>query len=92
MGPLLYLCMALGAALPVTYGVMAVKNTWAVSAAYKQGKVDGAGAASAAGIDSANQTVGIIRDAEETTPLVTGAAIRELCKKRASCRERGQIK
>ena len=40
--PLLWLCLALGAALPATYGIMAVKRDMAATAAYKSGRDDAA--------------------------------------------------
>jgi hypothetical protein len=93
MGPQLYLILALAAAVPVTYGTMWLKKEWAVSVAYKQGKADGESAVSAKGVASANDTVAAIRAAEAETPLPADkAAILALCKKRASCKERGTLR
>lgn len=93
MGPQLYLILALALAVPATYGTMWLKKEWAVSAAYKQGKTDGEAAVSAKGVASAADTVNEIRRAEAETPLPADkTAIIDLCKKRASCRERGTLR
>ena len=91
--PLLWLAVSGWLAVGGTYVFKEIQRGKDYRAAYVEGKAAGLGSASTAGAESANQTVTIIRDAEEATPLVTGdTAIRDLCKRRASCRERGQIK
>lgn len=93
MGPQLYLILVLAAAIPVTYGTMWLKKEWAVAVAYRQGKIDGEAAVSAKGVANATETAAAIRRAEAETPLPAGkTAIIELCKKRASCRERGTLR
>ncbi len=91
--PLIWLAVSGWLAVAGTWGFKEFQAGRAWKAAYAEGKAAGLGSASSAGTESANQTVTIIRDAEEATPLVAGdTAIRALCKTRASCRERGQIK
>ena len=90
---MLWLAVSGWLAVGGTYVFKEIQRGKDYRAAYVEGKAAGLGSASTAGAESANQTVTIIRDAEEATPLVAGdTAIRALCKTRASCRERGQIK
>ena len=93
MAPTFWLIVMLGAAVPLTYGTMWLKQQWAVSVAYKEGKKDGAAEVTAKGVAAAGDTAAAIRDADATTPLPADkAAIVALCKQRASCRERGSLK
>lgn len=93
MGPAIYLILALVAALPTTYGVMAVKRNWEVKAAYDKGFEAGKGTASAATVEGATRTASAERQAEADVPPVPAerAAIIERCKRAASCRERGLL-
>lgn len=93
MGPQLYLILALVAALPVTYGTMAVKRNWEVRAAYDRGFEAGKGTASASAVEGATRTAAAERQAEiEVKPVdPRREAIIARCKRSASCRERGQL-
>jgi hypothetical protein len=90
MGPQFYLIVVLAAAIPATYGTMWVKREWAVSAAYKQGKIDGAGAVAAKTTEAATETVKAVEAGErsaEPAPADKTKLI-ELCNRSASCRDR----
>jgi hypothetical protein len=72
-----------------TYGVQKVVQARQWQAAYDQGVTAGKASASAGAVSSANQTAAAERQATEATPLPADkAAIVELCRKSASCRER----
>lgn len=93
MGPMIYLVIALGAALPATYGVLKVKHSWEMKAAYDKGVEVGKGFASTATVESATKTAAAERAATDETPLPADkAAIIALCKRSASCKERGTLK
>jgi transposase-like protein len=78
---------------PATYGVMKVQELRKWRAAYDQGLEAGRGAAAASTVAAATETATAEREAEEATPLPADrSAVNELCKKRASCRERGLMK
>jgi hypothetical protein len=80
-------------ALPVTYGVTKLNGQREAKAAYEQGKSAGLGAASTATLAGATKTAEAERAAEAETPLPADrAAVIALCKRSASCRERGTLK
>lgn len=100
MGPMVYLCLALAAALPATYGYMAIKEKIVVGIAVSKERQ--------AGIAVCNDRVGQIERAHnskvaESTkearraadlvpdPPATDAELAALCKKSASCRSRGSL-
>mgnify|MGYP001585293735 FL=1 len=88
--PLIWLCVVLGLALPATYGVLKVKSTWEVRAAYDKGVDAGKGQASVATVDAAKKTADAIRQADEEVFIrADRKAVYERCKRAASCRERG---
>jgi hypothetical protein len=91
--PMLWLLAISLAAVPVTYGVTKLNAQREVKAAYEQGKQAGLGAASATTVASATKTAEAERAAEDATPLLTDRAEAiALCKRSASCRERGTLK
>ena len=92
MGPQLYLLMALAAGIPATYGVMWVKQQIAVKHAYADGKRVGAEQVAATVAKAARERVAAVERGEreaETVP-VEKAKIVDLCKRSASCRDRGR--
>ena len=63
------------------------------SAAYAEGKTAGRGEGAAATLAEAKKTADAEREAAENTPLPADKqAIRDLCKRKSSCREKGTIK
>lgn len=93
MGPMVYLVIALGLALPATYGALKVKHSWEMKAAYDKGIEVGKSFASAATVASATKTAEAERAATDETPLPTDRAdIIALCKRSASCKERRTVK
>lgn len=88
--PLIWLCVALGLALPATYAVTKIKAAWEIQASYDKGVSAGKGMASASTVAAATETASAANEAEAATPLPADKkAIIELCRKSASCRERG---
>jgi hypothetical protein len=92
MGPLAYLCIALALAVPGTYGTMKVLEAKRVAAAYAEGKRAGASEVAAATTASANKTLAAVAEGEASAPEVpeAKAELVALCKRSASCRERGR--
>jgi hypothetical protein len=92
-GPQLYLIAALVAALPVTYGVMSMKREFAVKEAYITGVKAGQDQAAAAVTKSATETVVAVTQGEAEAPTVPPDKVKiiELCKRSASCRDRGRL-
>ena len=88
--PQLYLILALLAAIPATYGVMAVKRQIAVSHAYEAGKRVGEEIVAAATTAKAREIVTAQAEGEASAAPVPAdkAAIIALCQRSASCRER----
>ena len=75
------------------YGTMKVLEASRVQAAYDKGVTAGRGSASTATVAAATETAAAEREAIETTPLPADkAAIMDLCKRSASCRERSALK
>ena len=93
MPPTLLLLLALGLSGPVTYGVMWVQRERAAHAAYESGKEAGIAEGRASGVAAASATVEARREAEAEVPPVPAdkAALIALCKRSASCRERGSL-
>jgi mevalonate pyrophosphate decarboxylase len=90
--PLLWLCVALGLALPATYGTLKVLEARRVQVAYDKGVEAGKGQASTATVTAATATAAAERQALEETPLTADkATIIARCKASASCRERGRL-
>lgn len=91
MGPQLYLILALVAATPITYGVMWVKREIAVKEAFNEGKKVGAETVAATVTKSSRETVTAVEEGERTAPVVSAdrQKIIDLCKRSASCRDRG---
>lgn len=74
------------------YGFQKIKAIEAARAAYDTGYESGRASASAATVAAATATAAAEREAIDLTPLpASKAAIVELCRKRASCRERGKL-
>lgn len=91
--PLLWLAISGWLAVGGTYVFEELRRGWDYKAALAEGRASGLAAASSAGVESANQTLTIIREAEAAMPVPADkAAIIALCKRSASCRERGQLK
>jgi hypothetical protein len=97
IGPQTYLIGALIAALVGTYVVMNIKRDQAIIKAhnvgYSEGHKIGAGAVAAETTASANQTIRDVEQGErEAEPVPADKAkIIELCKRSASCRDRGRL-
>ena len=91
--PMLYLCLALGAALPVTYGVLKVQEARRVQAAFAKGEETGAARVAAAVSAKTAETVAAAEEGrtEVAAVPVDKAAIKALCAKSASCRNRGAL-
>ena len=88
---MLWLCLALGAALPATYGIMAVKRDMAATAAYKSGRDDAAKIIAAEVTSKSLETVERAeagRTEAEPAPE-DDVGLVALCRSSASCRERG---
>lgn len=80
-------------ALVATWGTMKIKHQAEVAASYEKGVNAGKAEASTATVAAATKTAEAEREATENTPLVTDkTALIALCKARASCRDRGNIK
>lgn len=91
--PSLWIIGVLVAALPATYAVTKLRANMEVRAAYAEGKQAGLASASASTVEAATKTAAAERAAEEATPLVRDqAAIDELCRRSASCRERDELR
>lgn len=95
--PLIWLSAVSLIAVPVTYGVTKVRASTQIAAAskaaYMQGFDVARGQLSTATVVEATKTAEAIREAEAETPIpVDKQAIAELCKRRASCRERATVK
>lgn len=92
MGPQLYLILALLAATPATYGYMWVKQQVLVSRAYEAGKRVGAEEVAAATNTKSRDVVAKVEEGEREAPVISPekAKIIELCKRSASCRDRGK--
>lgn len=92
--PLAWLALAGWLAVPLTYGTMWVKREVAVHGAYEAGKKDGAAAVAAAGVESAERTARARVEAEAEVPATPAdkADLIKLCKRSASCRERGSLR
>ena len=91
--PSTWLIGGLMLALAATWGTMKIKHASEVTASYEKGVNAGKAASSTATVAAATATAEAEREATESTPLVIDkAAIIALCKQRASCRERGNIK
>jgi hypothetical protein len=92
--PLAVLALAGWAATAGTYGVMWISKERAKVAAYSKGHEDGAASVSAAGVKGAIDAARARLEAENETPAVPSdkAALAALCKRSASCRERGQLR
>jgi len=92
MGPQLYLILALVAAVPSTYGYMWIKQQVLVTRAYESGKKVGREEVAAATNTKSRDVVASVESGEREAPIVDPARqkIVELCKRSASCRERGK--
>lgn len=100
MTPILYLVIALGAALPTLYGFMAVKEKYAVAMAVGIEKSNGIAVCNgrvaeiervhnakvAASTKEAARAADLVPD-----PPASDAELAALCKKSASCRSRGSL-
>jgi hypothetical protein len=74
-------------------GGVAIRHNAQVTAARETGEATGAGKAATAALDAATKTAEAERQAAEEVGTVTDkAAIIELCKRSASCRERRTLK
>ena len=92
--PLIWLCVALGAALPIGSGVVKFNEGRHLAAAYAEGMAAGKGQAATTTVVEATKTAEARREAEADTPLpIDKQAINELCKRRPkSCREASSLK
>lgn len=91
--PLVWLALAGWLATGITYGVQEFQKGRQWRAAYDKGFGAGEAAASKSTVVAATETAKIEREVEESTPLPADrSAVIELCKRRASCRERGIVK
>lgn len=76
-----------------TYGFQKIKAIEAARAAYDTGYESGRASASAATVAAATATAAAEREAIDLTPLPESkAAIMDLCRRSASCREKGTLK
>ena len=90
--PMVYLSLALATALPITYGVTKIKAMQDVKTAYTQGYEAGFASSAVGGVKEATKTVEILREAVENTPIPKDKVeLIKLCKKSASCRDRGKL-
>jgi hypothetical protein len=89
--PMLWLCIILGLALPGVYGTMKVLEAKRVAAALTEGKRVGAAQVAAATAQKAQETVAKADEGEASAPVVPAemAALKALCDRSASCRDRG---
>lgn len=91
--PSTWLIGALALGLVATWGTMKIKHQAEVAASYEKGVNAGKAEASTATVAAATKTAEAEREATDSTPLPADkAAIIALCKQRASCRERGNLK
>lgn len=91
--PSIWVIVALALGLAGSWGGWSLKNKWDIAASYKQGVSDGKASAAVEVVAAAKEIAAADREAEAATPLPADkAAIMELCKRRASCRERSAIK
>ena len=91
--PLIWLSVVLAVALPVTYGVSKIRANAAAVAAYDKGVAAGKGMASTSTVVEATKTADATREAEaETVISPDKKSLLDLCKRRASCRERATLK
>lgn len=91
--PLIWLAIVGLLSGPATYGVMKIQELRKWKAAYQLGFDAGKGHSATSTVTEATKTAEAIREAEaETVVPVDKQAIIELCKKRASCRERATMK
>lgn len=91
--PLVWLALAGWLATGVTYGVQEFQKGRQWRAAYDKGFGAGEAAASKSTVVAATETARAEREAAEATPIPADkSAVTELCKRRASCRERGMLR
>jgi hypothetical protein len=93
MTPSMWLGGAVAGCLALFAAGVTIKHRTQLADAVETGKAIGTGEASTAAVTAATETATALREAEAETPLpVDKQAILDLCKRRASCRERGAIK
>lgn len=91
--PLIWVAVVGWLAAAGTYGFQKLKQGQVWQTAYGQGVTAGKGSASTATVAAATETANAERQAFDTTPLPPSkAAIVDLCKRSASCREKGTLK
>ncbi len=92
--PLAMLALAGWLSVAGTYGVMWVSREAAKASAYAAGHEAGYATVSAKGVEGAEKTARARLAAEAEIPAVPAdkAALAALCKREASCRDRGNLK
>lgn len=92
--PLAVLALAGWAATAGTYGVMWISKERAKTEAYAAGHAAGYASVAAKGVEAAEKTARARLEAENETPATPAdkAELIKLCKRSASCRERGSLK
>jgi hypothetical protein len=91
--PLIWLCVMLGLSLPSMYGVMKVKHTWEVRAAYDKGVEAGKGQASTTALAAAEKAAGQWNEAQAETPLDADREyFKRLCATHSSCALRSKYR
>jgi hypothetical protein len=93
MSPTLLIIGLLGLAVPATWVVTRTHALIQAQEAYQAGKAAARGEAQAQGAKAAQATSKALDDADKATSLPKGSVeIMALCRKEASCRERGTSK
>ena len=91
--PLLWLALVGWLAAGGTYAVQEFQKGRQWRVAYDKGFGAGEAAASKSTVVAATETARAEREAAEATPIPADkSAVTELCKRRASCRERGMLR
>lgn len=93
MTPMTYVAAVLAVSLPVTYGVMKLKQIRVAEASWNAGHKAGAGSVAAKTTEKAQETVQQVEQGERDAPAVSAdrQKLIELCKKSASCRDRHKV-
>lgn len=90
--PLIWLAMFGWLAAGGTYVFKEIQRGKDYRAAYADGERTGMASAARATVSSATETITIIREAEEATPLIVESqALKALCCARSSCRNRAKL-
>ena len=90
--PLIWLAVFGWLAAGGTYVFKEIQRGKDYRAAFADGERTGMASASRATVSSATETITIIREAEESTPLVVETnAVKALCCRRASCGNRAKL-